>query len=421
MIRDLFHEIYSSLRQNKLRTALTGFAVSWGIFLLICLLGAGNGLMNSFMGNMEDFLTQTMHVEAWRTSKPYHGYKEGRVVKLDESDVALTKSPMWADHIDQVTQQTAATSVTLSSGQQTAAASVTGVTPEYQGMEKVQMQYGRFLNPTDLTEKRKVAVIGNRTAMALSYGRPESMLGTWVRAGNISLQIVGIYQTDETSMSRRVYIPYSTYKAIYNADDKVEVIAFTFHGLETLEENKAFEKEYGDVLRARHDIAPDDERGLWIWNRYTGNLEMTKAQNIIRIALWILGLLTLVSGIVGVSNIMLITVKERTHEFGIRKALGARPMDIMKLIIAESVTITALFGYLGMFLGMIACEIMDKTIGAQAVDLGFTQIRMLVNPTVGLGTAITATLVLIVAGTIAGAVPARNATHVKPIEALRAE
>ena len=150
-------------------------------------------------------------------------------------------------------------------------------------------------------------------------------------------------------------------------------------------------------------------------------MQMNKAGRIIRTALWILGLLTLVSGIVGVSNIMLITVKERTHEFGIRKAIGARPGEILKLIIAESITITALFGYVGMFLGMVACQVMDKTVGQQAVDIGVEKIQMLVNPSVGLDVALEATLLLIVAGTLAGIIPAWKAARVKPIEALRAE
>ena len=420
-MRDIFYEIYSSLSQNKLRTALTGFAVSWGIFLLICLLGAGNGLMNSFMGNMTDFMSRTIHVEAWRTSKPYAGYKEGRRIQLDESDVAVTEGPLFEKNIDLVSKQTSGTEVTLSLGRETVSGSITGVTEVFNELEKVQMSAGRFISPPDMSQRRKVVVIGSRQAEQLYPGNPEGVIGKWIGAGSISLLVIGIYHTDESRMTRDVYIPYTTYKAIFNADDKVDLITFSFHGLETMEENKAFEKEYTGVLKARHDIAPDDEMGLWVWNRYTGNLEMTKAENIIRIALWILGLLTLVSGIVGVSNIMLITVKERTHEFGIRKALGARPRDIMKLIIAESVTITAIFGYIGMLLGMVACEIMDKTIGAKAVDLGFTQIRMLVNPTVGLETAIEATLLLIIAGTIAGAIPAGKATHVKPIEALRAE
>ena len=232
---------------------------------------------------------------------------------------------------------------------------------------------------------------------------------------------MGIYHTDESDMYRTCPIPYTTYKGIYDTSDKIESITFTVDGLETKAEYEAFEKEYAGSMRLRHDVAPDDWRGIWVNNGYTDNMEMNDAQRYLRIFLWILGLLTLVSGIVGVSNIMLIAVKERTHEFGIRKAIGASPVEILKLIIAESVSITALFGYIGMFLGMIACQIMNKTVGQQAVDIGVAKIRMLVNPTVGLDVAVEATILLIVAGTIAGAIPAWKAARVKPIEALRAE
>ena len=174
-------------------------------------------------------------------------------------------------------------------------------------------------------------------------------------------------------------------------------------------------------MNVRHRAAPDDRRALWIWNRFSQDLQMNRGRNILTTALWILGLLTLLGGIVGVSNIMLITVKERTHEFGIRKAIGASPWDIMKLILAESVTITAFFGYVGMLLGMFACTILDKTVGQSSMSIMDEEIAMFVNPTVGLDVAIEATLVLIIAGSLAGLFPARKASRVRPIEALRAE
>jgi putative ABC transport system permease protein len=420
-MRELFHEIAGNLRNNKLRTALTGFAVSWGIFLLICLLGAGNGLMNSFMGSMADYITQTIYVEGWRTSKPYAGYQEGREVQLDETDVTWTEGARWASTIGNVTRQTASTGVTFSLDGNTVAGQISGVFPEYREQNKVKMYSGRFLNPDDLTERRKVVVLSLAQAKELSPRDPESLVGKWVNTGTISFRVVGLYYTDESNMYRTCPIPYTTYKGIYDTSDKIESITFTVDGPETKEEYEAFEKEYAGALRLRHDVAPDDRRGVWVENGYTDNMEMNNAQRIIRTALWILGLLTLVSGIVGVSNIMLITVKERTHEFGIRKAIGASPAQILKLIIAESVTITAVFGYIGMFLGMIACQVMDKTVGQEAVDIGVEKIRMLVDPTVGLDVALEATILLIVAGTIAGAIPAWKAARVKPIEALRAE
>jgi len=420
-MKELFFEISGNLRNNKLRTVLTGFAVSWGIFLLICLLGAGNGLMNSLMGSMADYISQSITVEGWRTSKPYAGYQEGREIQLDETDVTYTEGPRWSPTVDNVTRQTASTGVTFALDGNTVAGQISGVFPEYEEQNKVKMLAGRFLNPDDLKERRKVVVLSHAQAKELSPRDPEALVGKWVSVGTVSFRVVGLYHTDETNMYRICPIPYTTYKGIYDTSDKIESITFTVDGPETKEEYEAFENEYAGALRLRHDVAPDDRRGVWVENGYTDNMQMNDAQRIIRTALWILGLLTLVSGIVGVSNIMLIAVKERTHEFGIRKAIGASPAEILKLIIAESVTITAIFGYIGMLLGMIACQIMDKTVGQQAVDIGVEKIQMLVNPTVGLDVALEATVLLIVAGTLAGAIPAWKAARVKPIEALRAE
>jgi putative ABC transport system permease protein len=418
---ELYHEIVSSFRNNKLRTALTGFAVSWGIFLLIALLGAGNGLMNSFMGNMRDFISQSITVEGWRTSMPYQGYKEGRDIQLDQADLLYTKGPRWQGTIENVSLATSFTGTTLSLGGYSVAGSLRGVMPDYQQQEKIRMSAGRFLNPDDLRGSRKVMVLSSAQAKELQPKNPEKLVGKWINAGNVAYRVVGIYSTDESNMTRLCAIPYSTYKSIYNPNDKIESISFTVSGPETLAEHRAFEKEYTGGLKAKHHIAPEDNRGLWIDNGYTNNLEMHKAERMIRIALWILGILTLVSGIVGVSNIMLITVKERTHEFGIRKAIGAKPGAILKLIIAESISITAVFGYIGMFMGMVACQIMDKTVAQDVINIGGEEIRMLVNPNVGLDVALEATLLLIIAGTLAGAIPAWKAARVKPIEALRAE
>jgi putative ABC transport system permease protein len=421
MIRDLLHEIYSTLRQNKLRTALTGFAVSWGIFLLIALLGAGNGLMNSFSGNVSDFISQSISVEGWRTSKPYNGYKEGRRIDLDQRDLDYTNGSEWQGVIYNVTTTTSSTSANLVLGGKSVSGWFTGAMPEHQDQFKIKMAAGRFLNQDDMHERRKVMVISEAQAKELVSGDVEKLLGRWISAGSIAYRVVGIYHTDERDFRRSCYIPYTTYKGIYDNSDKIESITFSVNGPVTLEDHKAFEEEYGSAIKRIHDIAPDDERGIWIMNGYEENLQMTKASSILSIALWILGLLTLISGIVGVSNIMLITVKERTHEFGIRKAIGAKPGNILTLIISESITITAIFGYAGMLLGMIACQVMDKTVGQQAVDIGFDKIQMLVNPSVGLDTAMEATLLLIIAGTIAGIIPAWKAARVKPIEALRAE
>ena len=420
-MRELFHEIGSTLRQNKLRTALTGLAVSWGIFLLITLLGAGNGLMNSLRGNMDQYVSQSISVEGWRTSKPYAGYKENRRIQLDQRDLDYTNGTQWEGTIGNVISATASSSVKLMLEGRYADGWLQGQMPFQQEQDKLQMAAGRFLNDQDIREQRKVMVVSMAHANILSPGNPKALIGRWINAGQIAFRVVGIYHTNEQDFRRSCPIPYSTYKKIYDRSDKVETITFTVDGLNSLEEHEAFQEEYVGTLRRMHDVAPDDKRGIWVMNGYTENLQMNKAAGMLSTALWNLGMLTLISGIVGVSNIMLITVKERTREFGIRKAIGAKPGNILSLIITESVVITALFGYLGMLMGMLACQLLDKTVGQRGVNIGFETIHMMVNPSVDVSTALNATLLLIVAGTFAGMVPAWKAARVKPIEALRAE
>ena len=248
-----------------------------------------------------------------------------------------------------------------------------------------------------------------------------SLIGRFVNVGNFAFKVVGIYKENENGRAD-VFSSYSTIKRIYGANtDDAGRIEFTFHGLPTEEANESFEKDYRHRLNAEHQAHPEDEDAVWLWNRFTQNLQMEQGIGIIRTALWIIGLFTLLSGIVGVSNIMLITVKERTHEFGIRKAIGAKPWSILKLIIIESVIITTFFGYIGMVLGVAANEYMDATIGHETIDTGLFKATMFLDPTVGLDVCIEATMVMIIAGTIAGFIPAYKASRIRPIEALRAD
>jgi putative ABC transport system permease protein len=233
--------------------------------------------------------------------------------------------------------------------------------------------------------------------------------------------VVGIYKNPGDGEGN-AYSAYSTIKGIFGANNpSIGNIEFTFHGLTTEEANEAFEKDYRRRLNANHQAHPDDERSIWIWNAYTQSMQMEQGLSIIHTFLWVVGLLTLLSGIVGVSNIMLITVKERTHEFGIRKAIGAKPWGILKLIITESVIITTFFGYVGMLFGIFANEYMDATLGHEVTNLGVEKITLFVNPTVGLDVCFEATMVMVIAGTIAGLIPAYKASRIRPIEALRAE
>ena len=421
-MKDLFTEIWESVRRNKLRTCLTGFAVSWGIFMLIVLLGAGNGLMNSFMKGGQGFASNSVSVGGGWTSKPYDGLKAGRRIRLDDKDIAVTSGELFAEYVDQVSA-TVGTNATVSLGKRSFSGYIDGQYPAAQAMSKIEMRYGRFLNEKDITDCRKVIVMPESTAnKLLENGQStESLLGRYVKVGALAFKVVGISKSDNMRSDNNIYAPFTTVKTVYGKGQEVGSISFTTKNLDTEEANEAFEKQYKAVLNLRHRAAPDDERAIWVWNRAHQDVQMKKGRNILSTALWIIGLFTLLGGIVGVSNIMLITVKERTHEFGIRKAIGASPASITKLIISESVAITAIFGYIGMFLGMVTCMILDKTLGQAKMTVFDEQIAMLVNPGVGLDIALEATLVLIVAGTLAGFFPARKAASVRPIEALRAE
>ena len=421
-MKDIFTEIWESVRRNKLRTALTGFAVSWGIFMLIVLLGAGNGLMNSFMQGGGSFATNSVSVGGGWTSKPYDGLKQGRRIKLDDGDVATTAGDIFREHVDEVTASVS-TSALVSYGKKYFNARIDGQYPGIQTISKIEIRHGRFLNSKDIQLNRKVLVMPENTALNLLENGQDAalLLGKYVKVGNLAYRIVGISKSDRMRNDNTLYAPFTTVKSIYSKGQEIGGITFTTKGLDTEAANEAFEKQYKSVINLRHRAAPDDERALWVWNRAHQDVQMKQGRGILSTALWIIGLFTLLGGIVGVSNIMLITVKERTHEFGIRKAIGASPWAITKLIIAESVSITAVFGYIGMFLGMLTCALLDKTLGQATMSVMDEQIAMLVNPGVGLDVALEATLVLIVAGTVAGLFPARRAAQVRPIEALRSE
>lgn len=420
-MRDILTEIWATARRNKLRTTLTGFAVAWGIFMLIFLLGAGNGLINATQQNSHRYLNTSMVIFGGQTSKAHKGLKEGRKIELNDRDMNITQE-RFSDNVEEVGAELDHGNTTMSHGKEYTAANISGVYPNDYIINKRDMIYGRFINKIDIRDRRKSIVISDDMAKELSpTGSVADMLGQIVRMEDLAFHIVGIYQVDKSMMGTDAFIPFTTYRTIYNVGDKTGNIVFSFKGLETEQQNEAFEQRYRANLNGNHGAAPDDEEAVWIWNRFTQAMQMSTGMGMLRTALWIVGIFTLLSGIVGVSNIMLITVKERTHEFGIRKAIGATPWSILRLIIIESIIITTFFGYIGMVLGIAANEYMNATIGNMKVDSGMFTTTMFVNPTVGLDVCINATLLMVVAGTIAGLIPARKAAHVRPIEALRAE
>ena len=299
--------------------------------------------------------------------------------------------------------------------------SLQGVYPNDIEINKKDMLYGRFVNDIDIEQRRKTLVLSEDNAKLLTKRNIKDLVGEYVDIAGVAFKVVGIYATKQDRMDNAAYTSFTTLRTIYGKGNKADNIVFSFHGLVTEEQNEAFEKAYTARLNRNHRAAPDVDNAMWIWNRFTQALQMNNGIRIMHIALWVIGLFTLLSGIVGVSNIMLITVKERTREFGIRKAIGASPLSILRLIIVESVVITTFFGYIGMLCGIAANAYMDAPIGHTVVDSGLFQATMFVNPTVGLDVCLGATAVMIVAGTLAGLIPARRAAKIRPIEALRAE
>lgn len=388
--------------------------------MLIFLLGAGNGLINAQLQQSTRFLANSMRVFPGETSKAYKGLKEGRSITLNDRDI-LISNQTYGQYVDDVGGRLEQYNVNINYGDNyVASQSLVGVAPTHPKIDKTELIAGRFINEIDMKEQRKNVVLSRSQAKELSKDY-RSLVGKNVKISNLNFQVVGIYKDDESRNNTEAFIAYSTIKTIYAKGDDAGSLEFTIKNLKTREDNKQFEKNYRASINNNHQAAPDDERTIWLWNRYMDNIQMNQGIAIMQTALWIVGLFTLLSGIVGVSNIMLITVKERTREFGVRKAIGAKPWSILKLIITESIIITSFFGYIGMVCGVAANEIMDATIGHTTVDTGLFKAAMFVNPTVGIGTCIGATITIVIAGTIAGLIPAIKAARIRPIEALRAE
>lgn len=416
-MRDLLQEILSTVMRNKLRTVLTGLSVAWGIFILIVLLGAGNGLIHAFELNSGNVVMNSVKVYPGTTTKPWQGMQEGRNVELEQEDCRLT-AVRFPDNIMEVGATVSQNAVDITYGKDHVSITLEGVMPSLVQIEGIKLVEGRFINQLDMQENRKVMVLHKKTVEML-FPR-ESALGKMIKVNGLAFKVVGIYD-DQNFFSPSVYVPYNTLSLLYAKGNLVDNLMFTTRGLTDEKTNDRFEDDFRTMLAHRHQFDASDNGAVWIWNRFTQYLQQQQATSILHIAIWVIGIFTLISGIVGVSNIMLITVRERTHEFGIRKALGASPFSILRLIIAESVLITTFFGYVGMVAGILATEYMDRLFGQQTVDVGVFSATVFHNPTVDISVAIQATLTLIIAGTLAGFFPARKAVMIRPIEALRAD
>lgn len=404
---DLANEIWQTMRNNKLRTALTGVAVAWGIFMLIVLLGMSRGVVNAFDANMGKRGSNAINIYPGVTTEAWHGYKMGRYIQLKDGDKDVLES-RGDNKIGRVTAKVYGQSMTLSTDRDYAMTYYEGVFPSELSRSGTTMVAGRFINDADIDQKRKVIVLSLKMAESL-FANPEKSIGETVRFGNLSFLVVGVF---DSRWSRQVYIPYSTARMLAGNTDNVSQLVVELDNVRTLEDGIAAERTIRNTLASIHDYNPQDESAVYFWNQFNQHLQMNTGMSILNITVWVIGIFTLLSGIIGVSNIMFVSVKERTHEIGIRRAIGAKPHSILTQIILESVSITTLFGYFGIILGTALTAVIGHFIGEQD---GF------LNPGVDLSIAFEVTVVLILAGAMAGMFPALKALKVKPVEALRDE
>lgn len=420
---DNLREIWSTIQKNKLRTFLTGFSVSWGIFMLIVLLGAGNGLHNGVMYNFRNMSMNKVYVWNGYTNKPWKGLPSNRLITFKETDFDAIKR--FHPEID-LCSATISHTDTLYVNDEYITGSLDGVYPDHAIINYVNINTGngRFVNDLDMEGKRKVIVLSPRMAEVLF--RDQSPVGQYVKAGNIMYQVIGVYNDDDKSNNAPAYIPFTTARTLYNKGYGLGSFTFTINGVISEEDNKAFEERFRATMSRLHRFDPEDKNAIGMWNTANNFRMMNNITNGIIFFIWIVGIGTLMAGLVGVSNIMLITVRERTREFGIRKAIGAKPSSILKLVIAESVLVTAVFGYLGMIGGIGLTELINY--GMEMASAGQSgggnpgeDMTIFRNPTVSLGISLAATALIIIAGVLAGYFPALKAVKINAIEAMRSE
>ncbi len=416
---NLLYEILSALKHNKLRTVLTGLSVSWGIFILIILLAAGNGLKNGVTSNFSQRATNTVQMWPGTTSKTFKGLKSGRGLMFSENEVATVK-----ENLVETENETGIIdkNLVISYKNEYGNFSIKGVEPSYNDVFRLKFESGngRFINKPDMDESRKVVVLDKKVVDVLFKNEPA--LGKYVKIGEVMYKVIGVSTKKEQYSEGSAYIPFTTAQLIYNPDKKFGSIAMQVDGLKTLEENEEFNDRLKETMAKSMHFDPEDTQALWIWNSQRDFVETMKIFDGISIFVSIIGIFTLIAGIVGVSNIMLVSVKERTREIGIRKAIGAPPASILGSIVIESILITTIFGYIGMITGIGLSEAINFFITQSAAqnpsETGMTVFK---DPTVELSYVYISTIILIIAGIIAGYMPAHKAVKIKPIEAMREE
>ncbi len=399
--KDSWQEIYESIRKNKTRTAITIFGAFWGILLLVGLLGAAKGIENGFNSMFGDFATNSVFMTGGRTSKAFKGFQKGRQITLTTNDVEKIRNEV--DGVEFVVPRNVTGGLVVY-GLKTANITVFGDYPMLDKIQKKNLTEGRFINQNDINENKKVCVISTEVYKQF-YDKDEEALGTYLKVNNIGYKVIGIYTASRFEGKNNVHIPFSTFRLVYNKGNKFEWMVVTGKPEHDIEQ---VESDVKVLLRNLHKIHPDDNRAF---NGFNLGKEIAKVTGFLtgmQFLTWFVGIATLIAGVFAIGNILLITVKERTKEIGIRRALGATPIKIRQQIVLESVFLTLLAGSLGIIAGGGILMIIDG-------------LELLTNPTVDIPIVLIAYITLIVLGTLIGFIPAYMATIIQPIEALREE
>ena len=406
---DRFQEIYSTIQKNKLRTVLTGFSVAWGIFMLILLLGSGTGIENGVKNEFRNVATNSIWVHRGQTSKPFKGLQPGRKIEFTNADYDEIKTNL--EGVEHITARYYLWNTNLITyKKEYGAFNIIAFHPDHKFLENTLLNEGRLINELDVSRARKVATIG--TLVKEQLFKDESAVGKFITINGVPFKVIGVHFDEGSEMHLRlIYLPVSTAQKVFGGGNKIHAYMFTV-GNASVEQGRAMEKAVRNKMALRHNFSPDDPKALRVLNTVERFQKFVNLFSGIRIFIWIIGIGTIIAGIVGISNIMLISVKERTREIGIRKALGATPGSIVNLILSESVLITAVSGYIGLVAGVAVVELASTYL---------PKIDLFQHPEVDFRVAVGALVLLVISGMIAGFVPARRAAGILPVEALRDE
>jgi len=408
-----WQEIFDTIRKNKLRTFLTGLSVASGIFILVILLGFGQGMQNGIAHEFQQDSATSVWVWPGVTSKEYKGLNPGRRIQLRNENYEKS-AELFKEEIEYKSPRIFVRDISVNYGNEALVYSVQGVSYQFQQIENCKMSDGRFINYSDEMQTAKVVVLGNKIRRDVFSGIEEP-LGEFIDISGIPFKIIGFFHEQEEREEERIYIPITTAQRVFNGGDRINNLSYTLPPVENFEQAAAqaieFKEDLETYLQQAHIVAPDDTSALNVWSALEEAKRYYSLTGNIKFFFWFVGICTIIAGVVGVSNIMLIVVKERTREIGIRKALGAKPWSIVGMILHESIFVTAISGFGGLIFSMGLLELIGPHV----------EVDYVVNPSVNFNVALSTVFVLILAGTIAGFFPAWRAARIHTIEALKDE